>query len=121
MFWLRLQGFAFVIISTLGFMTVSTLLVLLPIGVTFAVDRVPQLEPYLGTITIWRYIVASFIIVIGLAAAPLLAAGRQAQIPQPRARHGVTLAAWVIGSTVFAYYLQEYALYASYYAGWRRS
>ena len=43
MFWLRLQGFAFVIISTLAFMTVSTLLVLLPIGVTFAVDRVPQL------------------------------------------------------------------------------
>jgi membrane protein len=62
-------GLAFVIIATIGFVIVSTLLVFLPIAVNFAVERVPQIEPYVGTITIWRYVVASLVIVVGLAAA----------------------------------------------------
>lgn len=117
MFWLRLQGFAFVIIATIGFVIVSTLLVFLPIAVNFAIERVPNIEPYLGTITIWRYVVASFVIVIGLAAAHYWLPDGKRKFIHLVPGMIFTLVGWVIGSTVFAYYLQEYALYASYYAG----
>jgi membrane protein len=117
MFWLRLQGLVFVVLATLGFVIVSTLLVFLPIAVEFAVARLPQIEPYVGTITIWRYVVASVIIVVGLAAVHYwLPAGRRRLLDLVPGMV-FTLVTWVVGSTAFAYYLSRYALYASYYAG----
>jgi membrane protein len=117
MWWLRLQGLAFVVIATIGFVIVSTLLVFLPIAVNFAVEHLPQIEPYVGTITIWRYIVASIVIVVGLAAAHYWLPDGHRKLIHLVPGMIFTLVFWVLGSTAFAYYLQEYALYASYYAG----
>ncbi len=117
MFFLRLQGLGFVVIATLGFVIVSTLLVFLPLAINFAVTRLPQIEPYVGTITVWRYVVASAVIVVGLAAVHYwLPAGRR-KILNLLPGMVFTLIGWVVGSTAFAYYLSRYALYASYYAG----
>lgn len=116
-FWLRAQSLAFVLIATFGFVIVSSLLVIAPIAVDIAQQRLPWLRPYLGTITIWRYAIASLVIVLALTAVHLwLPAGRR------RLRDIVpglifTLVFWVVGSSVFAAYLGRFSSYASTYAG----
>lgn len=116
-FRLRAQSLAFVIIATIGFLIVSTLLVVLPIAVSIAEQHLPWIRPYTGTITIWRFIIAVVVIVLALVAVHLwLPAGRR------RFRDIVpglvfTLAFWVLGSSAFATYLSYFSSYASTYAG----
>lgn len=116
-FYLRAQSLAFVIIATMGFMIVSTLLVVAPIAVGIAVAHLPGIEPYVGTITIWRFTIASIVIVLALIAVHMwLPAGRR------RLRDIVpgllfTLIFWVLGSSMFAAYLSHFSSYASTYAG----
>jgi membrane protein len=116
-FTLRLQSLAFVVLATVGFVVVSTLLVFLPLAVNFAVGHAPWLEPYVGTITVWRFIVASLVIVVGLIAVhSWLPAGRRRFIDIVPGMI-FTLIGWVLGSTAFAAYLSRYSSYASTYAG----
>ena len=113
----RVQSMAFVFITTFGFLTISVLLVLAPLIGRVAVDAMPWLKPYMGTITVWRYIIASSVIVLGLVAVHVwLPAGRRSFadiVP------GIffTLAAWLLGSSVFAAYLERFSSYVSTYAG----
>ena len=113
----RVQSLAFVFIATVGFVVISVLLVFAPIIVRLALENVPRLEPYLGTITLWRYVIASVVIVLGLVAVHVwLPAGRRrfADIVP-----GIifTLAGWLIGSTIFATYLDNFSSYVTTYAG----
>lgn len=116
-FHLRFQSIAFVVIATLGFVIVSLALVVAPIAVEMARRHVPGIEPYLGTITLWRIAVASIVIVLALVVMHLwLPAGKR------RLRDIVpglvfTLVAWVLGSEIFAAYLSYFSSYASTYAG----
>lgn len=64
----RLQSLAFVLIATIGFVIISVLLVFAPLIVRLAVARFAWIEPYLGTITLWRFVIASTVIVLGLIA-----------------------------------------------------
>ncbi|MBO6717404.1 MAG: YihY/virulence factor BrkB family protein [Rhizobiaceae bacterium] len=113
----RIQSLAFVFIATLGFLTISVLLVLAPLIGRIAIDAEPWLAPYMGTITLWRYIIASSVIVMALIAVHVwLPAGRRSFtdiVP------GIlfTLAAWLIGSSMFAAYLEQFSTYVSTYAG----
>ena len=115
--WLRAQSLAFVLIATLGFLIVSSLLVVAPIAVDIAQKHLPGIRPYLGTITIWRFVVASIVIVLALIAVHLwLPAGRR------RLRDIVpglvfTLVFWVLVSTAFATYLGYFSSYVTTYAG----
>lgn len=116
-FTLRLQSLAFVFIATVGFVIVSALLVVAPLIGDLAQEHVPWLEPYMGTITIWRFIVASLVIVTGLVAVHFwLPAGKRRFVDIVP---GIlfTLIGWVIGSTAFASYLSQFSSYASTYAG----
>lgn len=116
-FRLRAQSLAFVIIATIGFLIVSTLLVVLPIAVSVAERHLPWIGPYTGTITVWRFVIAVAVIVLALVAVHLwLPAGRR------RFRDIVpglvfTLVFWVLGSSAFATYLSYFSSYASTYAG----
>lgn len=116
-FRLRAQSLAFVIVATIGFLIVSTLLVVLPIALSIAQEHVPWIGNYAGTITIWRFVIASTVIVMALVAVHLwLPAGRR------RFRDIVpglifTLVFWVVGSSAFATYLSYFSSYASTYAG----
>lgn len=114
---LRLQSMAFVLIATVGFVVVSLLLVVVPLIAGLAAKNAPWIQPYTGTIAIWRFVVASIVIVIALIAVHFwLPAGRRrfADIVP-----GIlfTLIGWVLGSTVFAAYLSRFSSYASTYAG----
>ena len=71
----------------------------------------------MGTITLWRFVIASTVIVLGLIAVHLwLPAGKRRFVDIVP---GIvfTLIAWLIGSTVFATYLDNFANYVSTYAG----
>ena len=116
-FRLRAQSIAFVLVATIGFLIVSALLVFAPLVANLAQSTLPWIEPYMGTITIWRFIIASWVIVIALVAVHFwLPAGRR------RFKDIVpglifTLVFWVVGSSLFAAYLGRFSSYASTYAG----
>ena len=113
----RVQSLAFVFIATVGFVAISVLLVFAPIIVRLALENVPRLEPYLGTITLWRYVIASVVIVLGLIAVHVwLPAGRRRFVDIVP---GIifTRVGWLIGSTVFATYLDNFSSYVTTYAG----
>lgn len=113
----RLQSLFFVVLTTIGFLAMSFLLVLAPLIVRLAVQAVPAVEPYMGTITVWRYLVAATLLVIGLVAAHIwLPAGRRGILDIVP---GVlfTLIGWLLGSLGFATYLDHFSSYASTYAG----
>jgi membrane protein len=113
----RFQSLLFVILATVGFVAISILLLFAPIIVRFLEARVDWIGPYLGTITIWRFGIASAVIVFGLVAVHLwLPAGKRrfADIVP-----GIifTLIGWVVGSSMFANYLDRFSSYVSTYAG----
>ncbi|MDP3899304.1 MAG: YihY/virulence factor BrkB family protein [Mesorhizobium sp.] len=113
----RLQSLAFVLIATIGFLAISLLLVLAPLLADIAERNLSWIGPYMGTITLWRYIIASGVIVAGLVAVHFwLPAGRR---PFHDVIPGIafTLAAWVAGSSMFAAYLKQFSSYVSTYAG----
>jgi membrane protein len=117
--WLRLQALLFVIVATIGFLVISVLLIVAPLVANIAERRIEWfvIEPYLGTITFWRYVIAGAVIVFGLVVVHLwLPAGKRRFID---ILPGIafTLAAWVAGSTAFARYLEQFSTYASTYAG----
>jgi membrane protein len=113
----RVQSLAFVLIATVGFLLISVLLVFAPILVRLAEANFEWTRPYLGTITLWRFIIASMVIVCGLFAVHFW-------LPAGRRRLGdiipgilFTLIFWLAGSTAFAAYLERFSSYVSTYAG----
>ncbi|MEX0954165.1 MAG: YihY/virulence factor BrkB family protein [Rhizobiaceae bacterium] len=113
----RVQSLAFVFITTLGFLTISVLLVLAPLIGSIAIEAQPWIRPYMGTITVWRYIIASSVIVLGLIAVHVwLPAGRRSFVDIVP---GIifTLSGWLLGSSLFAAYLEQFSTYVSTYAG----
>src|SRR5262245_9358930 len=64
----RIQSLVFVLIATAGFLAISLLLVFAPLIERFLDTHIVWIRPYLGTITLWRFIIASTIIVVGLVA-----------------------------------------------------
>jgi membrane protein len=92
-------------------------LVLAPLIGRFAVARMEWLAPYMGTITLWRIVIASSVIIFGLIAVHMwLPAGRRRFV---NIVPGIifTLVGWLVGSTVFAAYLDHFSSYVNTYAG----
>ncbi len=113
----RLQSLAFVLIATIGFLAMSVLLVLAPLAAAIAQEHFNWIEPYTGTTAVWRYVVASTVIVVGLVAVHFwLPAGKRRFVD---VLPGIlfTLVAWVAGAALFATYLSQFSTYVSTYAG----
>jgi len=113
----RVQSLAFVFIATFGILVISVLLVFAPIIVRVGLANFPGLEAYLGTITLWRYVIASTVIVVTLVAVHYwLPAGKRRLVDMVP---GIifTLVGWLVGSTVFAAYLDNFSNYVTTYAG----
>ena len=113
----RIQSLAFVIIATIAFVVISVLLVFAPLIARLAKAQFDWIEPYIGTFTLWRYVIASAVIVLGLIAVHFwLPAGKRRFVDIVP---GIlfTLAAWLAGSTIFASYLDNFSSYVTTYAG----
>lgn len=113
----RTQSIFFVLIATISFVAISVLLVFAPIIARILEAKFEWIRPYMGTITVWRFSIASGVIVFGLFAVHMW-------LPDGRRRFlsiipGIvfTLVAWLIGSTIFAAYLDTFAAYVTTYAG----
>jgi membrane protein len=114
---LRIQSLGFVLVATIGFTVISVLLVIAPVVANFAVTRMEWLEPYMGTINLWRYVIAVTVLVLALTVVHLwLPAGRRTPID---ILPGIvfTLFGWLAGSSIFAAYLSRFSSYANTYAG----
>ncbi len=85
----RIQSLAFVLIATVGFLVISVLLlVFAPLIVRVALAKAAWIEPYLGTITLWRFVIASVVIVPGLIAVHVwLPAGKRRFHPYGAGHH----------------------------------
>ena len=71
----------------------------------------------MGTFTLWRYVIASAVIVLGLFAVHFwLPAGKRRFVDIVP---GIifTLIGWLVGSTMFATYLDHFSSYVTTYAG----
>jgi membrane protein len=113
----RAQSFGFVLIAALGMLAISFLLVLAPLVLSIANKYAPWIEPYFGTISFWRYMIAFIVLVFGLFAVHFwLPDGKRSwRIIVPGI--AVTLIAWFISAAGFAAYLATFANYFSTYAG----
>ncbi|WP_144862078.1 YihY/virulence factor BrkB family protein [Mesorhizobium sp. J18] len=113
----RIQSLAFVLIATVVFLAISILLVFAPLIGRIAERNLEWLEPYMGTITLWRYVIAATVIVAALVAVHMwLPAGRRRFVD---ILPGIifTLIAWAAGSAAFAAYLDRFSGYVTTYAG----
>lgn len=116
-FFLRAQSLAFVVIATVGFMIVSALLVVAPVALGIAQQHLPWIEPYVGTITLWRILIAVIVIVMALIAVHLWLPAGKRKFREIVPGLIFTLVFWVLGSSLFATYLSYFSTYASTYAG----
>lgn len=114
---LRAQSLGFVVVATLGFVVVSALLVFVPIAIGIAEQRLPWIRPYTGTITVWRFIIAAFVIVAALIAVHMWLPDGKRRFRDIMPGLLFTLVSWVVGSSAFAAYLGRFSSYASTYAG----
>ena len=116
-FFRRAQSLIFVLIATAGFLAISVLLVFAPLLARLAEANFVWIRPYMGTITVWRFVIASTVIVFGLLAVHVwLPAGKRRFVSL---LPGIlfTLVAWLIGSTLFASYIDRFSSYVTTYAG----
>lgn len=113
----RVQSLAFVMIATIGFLAISVLLVLAPLLVRLAESRLVWITPYLGTFTLWRFVIASLVIVFGLVAVHVWLPAGKRKLTSIVPGILFTLIGWLLGSTVFATYLDNFANYVNTYAG----
>jgi len=113
----RLQSILFVLVATIGIVVISFLLVFAPLIANFAETRVVWIRPYMGTITLWRFIIASLVIVLCLFAVHIWLPSGKRRLRRIVPGIAFTLVGWLIGSTLFAAYLGRFSSYVTTYAG----
>jgi membrane protein len=113
----RAQSFGFVLVAALGMLAISFLLVLAPLVITILQKYVPGIEPYLGTIKFWRFLIAFFVLVFGLIAVHFWLPDGKRRFLTILPGIVVTMLAWFISAALFATYLERFANYFSTYAG----
>ena len=98
-------------------MTLSVLLVALPVVAEIASRYAPWLEAEISRADFWRYLVATSVLVFALVAAHVF-------LPAGRRRLGdlwpgivLTLVAWMVAASAFATYLKQFSAYVTTYAG----
>lgn len=116
-FFRRFQSLAFVFLATIVFVVISLFLVFAPLLGRLAVAKFEWLAPYMGTITLWRYVIACVVIVFGLVAVHVWLPAGERRFLDILPGIIFTLVGWVLGSTVFAAYLDNFSSYATTYAG----
>ncbi len=112
----RIQSLVFVLIATAGFLAVSLLVVFEPL-IRRATANLDWLEPYVGTTTLWRFMIASTVIVLGLIAVHFWLPDGKRRFTEIVPGILFTLVGWLVGSTIFAAYLDRFPSYVATYAG----
>jgi membrane protein len=117
LFFRRAQSFGFVLVAALGMLVISFLLVLAPLAISILQKYVPGIEPHLGTISFWRFLIAFLVLVFGLLSVHFWLPDGKRRFLAILPGIAVTMLAWFISAAVFASYLERFANYFSTYAG----
>lgn len=96
---------------------VGYLLVLAPTAGSWLHDHLPRFDPASPRVALIRYPAAGLILVLALFAAHVLLPARRTRFANIWPGVVFTAAAWTLLAEVFAYYLRNFATYASYYGG----
>jgi membrane protein len=115
---LRLESIGYVILSAIGLLALSFLVLLAPLIWTALVRRFPALEPFGDIVTFVRLATATVLLIV-----PLFVVHKW--LPAGRRRWGdimpgifATLILWLVCGIVFGRYLADFAFtYSVYYAG----
>ena len=113
----RVQSLFFVLLATAALLSIAFLLVLAPLAWAIVLKYFPHAETLSGQLVVFRYGVVGLVLITGLYASHLwLPAGER---PFAILWPGIilTIIASFAGSTLFASYLEQFATYASTYAG----
>lgn len=117
-FWSRrLQSLSFVFLGAIGILTLTFLLILAPLAWTLTIDHLPVLKAFENTILLWRFLIAIGILAIVLMTAHLWLPMDRRKLSEIWPGISFTLVLWVAGASAFSLYLQNFANYASTYAG----
>lgn len=118
MWLLRLESIGYVILSAVGLLALSFLVLLAPLIWATLVRKFPQLEPFGDVVTFVRLSVASVLLIVPLIAVhKWLPAGRRS-FGQIMPGILATLGLWLLAGVMFGRYLAEFAFtYSIYYAG----
>ena len=113
----RLQSMAFVLLATVGFMAISFLLILAPLAFRIAEQWVPAINDVSNTFGFLRYAVAVIVLVSALFVVHKWLPDGRRSFASLTPGIAVTIAAWVLGASLFARYLEKFANYVTTYAG----
>jgi membrane protein len=113
----RMLSLFYVFIAVVVFAGISTVLVAVPVALSFAEQRFPWMTEFLTMVADLGLYGTIVMLTVGLVAAHLyLPAGRR-RIWDVLPGILLTLIFWVVGAAIFAYYLATFANYAATYAG----
>lgn len=118
MWLLRLESIGYVVLGTVAILALSFLVLLAPLITRSAMRFIPALRDFDGTITFWRFSIASVLIVV-----PLIVVHKWLPAGRRRFREIIpgilaTLVLWLVAGTLFGRYLADFAFtYSVYYAG----
>ena len=113
----RLRAFFFVLLGVVGLLALAFLVVLGPSILKIATSYLPELEGLSSSVAVLRYSVTILILFVVLVATHLWLPKGSRRILDVLPGIVLTLAAWLVAAVGFAYYLVNFASYASTYAG----
>lgn len=116
-FYLRMQSFAFVIVAIIMLLSVTFLLVLLPLGWRIAENWWSFIGPYSDTVWFWRLVITFVILLTALIVSHLYLPAGKRSIKDVMPGVVFTVIFWIISSIAFGAYLEQFADYVSTYAG----
>ncbi|RLQ88604.1 YihY/virulence factor BrkB family protein [Notoacmeibacter ruber] len=114
---LRLQSFGFVLLATLCLTIVSLLLVAAPIVHSVLLRRAPDIVPEVFAFDALRIMIAIFVLIVGLAICHVYLPEGKRRLVDIMPGMVLTILFWVVGSWVFATYLENFGRYSTTYAG----
>lgn len=113
----RMQSLFFVLLAAAALLSIAFLLVLAPLAWSIVLKYFPQAANLSNQVFWVRYVVVTIILTVGLYATHLWLPAGERQFTLLWPGISLTIIISFIGSSLFAAYLEQFATYASTYAG----
>jgi membrane protein len=107
----------FVVGSAFLLLALAVLIVLAPTATHFISTYAPAFDELVATFDRYRYPLAIIILVIGLFLAHLILPARRVKLYYLMPGVALTVSVWLVLSSVYSYFLANFATFASTYAG----
>jgi membrane protein len=115
--WRRLQGAVFIIIGAFGLILAAFILIATPLVWSFLVNKLSWLEPFSFTVGLTKYALAVGVLTLTLFSFHRFLPDGKRSIKTTFPGIALTISGIIVGSQLFALYLQTIANYTALYAG----